>query len=41
VHTFNEGDEDALMALDEVAMHAHNQAPANMKYDLGGNVVEG
>ena len=41
LHTFNEGDDEALLALDEIAMHAHNQAPANMKYDLGDNVVEG
>jgi hypothetical protein len=41
VHTFNEGDDEAFLALDEIAMHAHNQAPANMKYDLGDNVIEG
>ena len=28
-HILTEGD----VELDEVAMHSHNQAPANMKYD--------
>ena len=29
------------MVQEEEAMHAHNKAPANMKYDLGSYVVEG